>query len=227
MMTPSASRFVTFVLLVLACAGCSSSVGPGDAADVGVSPDVVTVDARDVATTTDSATVCASDPGDGGAFTTFERTCTVDTDCTVVGHLGSCCGDTLYLGISNRCATAFGVAETVWVAAHPALCGCARPDETESGLTGFAPTSVAARCVAGQCVATTRETCGGQLCAPGQVCRTDACGGVCGLCPAVPVCAEIGDDCMHHPDCTCIGCPTTGCSSHMTVAQLDCRCGTR
>src|SRR6478736_5187729 len=37
--------------------------------------------------------------GDGSEFETFDKSCTGDSDCIVVSHTSSCCGDTLRMAI--------------------------------------------------------------------------------------------------------------------------------
>jgi hypothetical protein len=228
-MAAAARRFggLAVVLTALAAA-CSASTGPSPGTD-GAASDASFADvpaARDVTAAVDaSAPGCVLSPSTQDAFAAFDRACMTDGDCALVQHLNSCCGDTLFMGIDGRCVDAFASAESAWVAAHPAACGCARPDSTDTGLSPVTPDAVSARCVAGRCAALLSASCGATRCAPGQACRSETCGGPCALCPAVPTCVDVAPACALATTCGCLvaSCGAAGCNRHVTEG-LDCAC---
>jgi hypothetical protein len=106
------------------------------------------------------------------SFPTFDKHCSVASDCALVVHTLSCCGNVLVMAINGGAVPAFNAAEATCNSQYPA-CGCASnsvaiEDGVAYGNVASPTSAVSAACVATSCLATfTGPTfpCGGRVCA--------------------------------------------------------------
>lgn len=83
-------------------------------------------------------------------FPTFDRSCLVVEDCSVVYHQVDCCGNMQAWGINNDSAKAFTEIEAVCAAQYPA-CGCrSEPPVADDGNSAD-PASIKVTCTDGEC----------------------------------------------------------------------------
>lgn len=202
--------------LVPACgmATTASDAGPGqDATSTrdGGAP-------NDAGSPGDAGVVCSGH--DATSFPSFDRACTLDSDCIVAAHLADCCGTLDALGIARSEATRFAAAEAQCESQYPA-CGCdsgtVRTDDGSSPPPGTGTSAVVVDCIAGTCTSRARAStpCDGAVCAPTQVCVME--------CSGVPLdggtlpsrCVDVAPGCESTSDCSCFGstdpCPTGTC----------------
>jgi len=101
------------------------------------------------ATTGEPAISCADEPL---YFPTFDRSCTVNEDCSVVFHQIDCCGNSEAWGINADAAKAFAEAEEICMAQYPG-CGCpAGPPTADDGDPVINPDFIEVACTDGQCM---------------------------------------------------------------------------
>ncbi len=160
----AASWILYFALSVgFAVGGCQSASIPSGA-DFAVSADAAVADLvaipppdalgssdlavsspPDVAWSRDLAVACPM------VFPTFDRQCSMATDCVAVLHQIDCCGTYVALGIRGTEQSAFAAAEKDCESMYPG-CGCAqRPTVAEDGTTDNGGAQLVARCAQGQC----------------------------------------------------------------------------
>ena len=103
---------------------------------------------------------CGSDPsgdavrctGANPVFPTFDKACTVASDCFVALHTTSCCGTEVAIGVSTSDRTRFEDDEARCDAQYPG-CGCAAgPTQAEDGKSAINPTTIIVRCDTGRCM---------------------------------------------------------------------------
>lgn len=111
------------------------STGPGSTSEVG--------------TTGEPEIMCEGEPL---YFPTFDRSCTVKEDCSVVFHQVDCCGNSEAWGINADAAKAFAEAEEICVAQYPG-CGCpAGPPIADDGDPVINADFIEVACTEGQCM---------------------------------------------------------------------------
>ncbi|CAN95686.1 hypothetical protein sce5523 [Sorangium cellulosum So ce56] len=112
----------------------------------------------------------ASAGGSGGAsshgltcressFPAFSKACEQASDCVVLPHVTTCCGDVLFVGVDADDKEAFEAAEAACLAGSP-LCDCpSQPSLAEDGrrLERESEQAVAARCDEGSCTSEIRD----------------------------------------------------------------------
>lgn len=106
----------------------------------------------------DGATACQS-------VTQLDRSCTKATDCSILEHQTSCCGDLAYLGLNNTAYAQWQPLEAKCELSYPACTCRSGPGRADDGsaLSGRSVT-----CVQGVC--TTYATVCGNPCASGTKC---------------------------------------------------------
>lgn len=159
-LTPTVFALTTLALIAPACATSRTLPDGGGLDGAGL-------DAR-VDGSHDAGHACGSE------FPSFDRRCSVATECVAVSHQINCCGTVRALGIRADAQSGFDVAEAACRDITPA-CGC--PTEItradDDTIDDGAPARV--ECVAGQCVSTFGRASGAacsaeQPCGPGLSC---------------------------------------------------------
>ncbi|WP_437980304.1 hypothetical protein [Sorangium sp. So ce117] len=93
------------------------------------------------------------------SFPAFSKACEQASDCVVLPHVTTCCGDILFVGVDADDKEAFEAAEAACLAGSP-LCDCpSRPSLAEDGrrLERESEQAVAARCDEGSCTSEIRD----------------------------------------------------------------------
>jgi hypothetical protein len=93
------------------------------------------------------------------SFPAFSKACEQASDCVVLPHVTTCCGDILFVGVDADDKEAFEAAEAACVAGSP-LCDCpSRPSLAEDGrrLERESEQAVAVRCDEGSCTSEIRD----------------------------------------------------------------------
>ncbi|WP_437323548.1 hypothetical protein [Sorangium sp. So ce381] len=93
------------------------------------------------------------------SFPAFSKACEQASDCVVLPHVRTCCGDILFVGVDADDKEAFEAAEAACVASSP-LCDClSGPPLAEDGrrLEKESEEAVAARCDKGACTSEIRD----------------------------------------------------------------------
>ncbi|WP_437576217.1 hypothetical protein [Sorangium sp. So ce887] len=91
-------------------------------------------------------------------FPGFSKACEQASDCVVLEHITSCCGDVLFVGVDAEDKGAFESAEAACAASYP-LCDCPTgPPVAEDGkpLDNPSEAAVVARCKEGSCTSEIR-----------------------------------------------------------------------
>ncbi|AUX24261.1 uncharacterized protein SOCEGT47_047980 [Sorangium cellulosum] len=92
------------------------------------------------------------------SFPVFSKACEQASDCVVLEHIASCCGDILLVGVDADDRDAFELAEAICAATYPP-CDCAAgPPLAEDGkaLDNPSEAAVVARCKEGSCTSEIR-----------------------------------------------------------------------
>ncbi|WP_441292464.1 hypothetical protein ACSRUE_20595 [Sorangium sp. KYC3313] len=93
------------------------------------------------------------------SFPAFSKACEQASDCVVLPHVTTCCGDVLFVGVDADDEEAFEAAEAACLAGSP-LCDCpSQPSLAEDGrrLERESEQAVAARCDEGSCTSEIRD----------------------------------------------------------------------
>ena len=99
-------------------------------------------------TTGEPAIMCG---GEDPFFPSFDRSCTMPSDCTIVFHQIDCCGSLLAWGLNGEAGKPFGEAEGECQAQYPA-CRCApMPTIADDGKTVDDPNLLEVDCMEGMC----------------------------------------------------------------------------
>ncbi|WP_437765896.1 hypothetical protein WMF27_27420 [Sorangium sp. So ce281] len=93
------------------------------------------------------------------SFPAFSKACEQASDCVVLPHVTTCCGDVLFVGVDADDKEAFEAAEAACLAGSP-LCDCpSHPSLAEDGrqLERQSEQAVVARCDEGSCTSEIRD----------------------------------------------------------------------
>ena len=92
--------------------------------------------------------------GSNTRFPTFDKTCSLVTDCAIAIHQINCCGATLAIGINKVEQQRFAADEKTCLDQYP-LCACpATPTITEDGQAATPGKTIVVQCQSGKCMTT-------------------------------------------------------------------------
>lgn len=159
-----------------------------------------------------------------GQFPSFDRTCAMSTDCTVVSHRLDCCGTTSFIAIAAAEAPRFAGAEAVCGSRFP-ICGCAPGvAPLDDGTTVWDMKDAAAECVQGECRSRFKGStfpCGDKTCKDGEFCLQSGTAD-----PLGPDGGPVASGCFTDPSCLsncdsnpCVfpGCSCLANGGHVTI----------
>ncbi len=150
--------------------GASESGSSSGGADASGSADAEGGPGGDSGGSTDTGGVHCWGPGTA-SFPTFDKHCSIASDCALAVHTLSCCGNVLVIAINSGALPAFNAAEATCDSQYPG-CGCASnsvmiEDGVAYGNVASPTSAVSAACVGNSCLATfTGPTfpCGNKVC---------------------------------------------------------------
>lgn len=89
-------------------------------------------------------------------FPTFNKNCSLPTDCVIGLHQTSCCGSLLAIGLNQADKARFDADEKLCDAMYPG-CGCPpAPTAAEDGTMQLSGKTIVVQCQANQCLTTAR-----------------------------------------------------------------------
>jgi hypothetical protein len=159
--------------------------------------------------------------GANQSFPTFDRSCASETECVLVHHTTSCCGDELIMAIKNGEQASFQTAESACDSQYPG-CGCASqgPTAEDGTLVPFGKENlVKAQCDKGTCrsyYSGTTFPCGATTCSDLQYCSAIT-GGPAGS-PTSYSCVSLGG-CT---TCACLGQTGCNCTENQGAITVSC-----